>query len=306
MKTNIKLLLAVVVVLITTLMFSTSMVLAKQNQEVAYRNLLEDFVELEGGTQGEYSSFESLPIESESLETSNFKWIAIFAISAMVINSIGIFVIYKHKDWALANKEHFMCFAAGMLIASSLMVALPEAVSESKWAGLAALVGFIFMYFSSRIAQKVTNSKEAAFGVTALEGIGIHSFMDGVIYSVTFSHSVSTGILAGIGLVVHEFAEGVVTFSLLIKAGVDKKKAAASAFFVAALTTPIGAFISYPLIKRWTGSITGLALGFTAGVLVYISASHLLPEAESGNKKHSYVSMLAGVSLAVILMFIGV
>lgn len=231
-----------------------------------------------------------------------YKWITLFALSAMIVNSIGIFAVYKNEKWAQANKEHFMCFAAGMLISSPLIMAFPEAISKNESAGLAALAGFMFMYAVNHLSEKISGNDSLAFGITALSGIGLHSLLDGVIYSVTFNASLSTGVLAGIGLVAHEFAEGVITFSLLLSAGVDKKKAGLAAFAVAALTTPIGAFISMPFINNWSESMTGLALGFIVGVLIYVSAAHLLPEAENGDNKHSYVSMISGVALSLLLM----
>lgn len=243
--------------------------------------------------------------EKRVIMSETFKFVLLFALSAMVVNTIGILVMCRNQEWAMRNKEYFMCFAAGMLITSPLIVAFPEAAGKTEYAGLAALAGFMFMYFSNKGIKKITSSKEMAFGATALAGIGIHSLMDGIIYSVTFSASVATGVLAGIGLVAHEFAEGVITFSLLIKAGVSRKKAGIAAFFVAALTTPIGALLSYPLVQLWTDSSTGLALGFIVGVLIYTSASHLLPEVEDSGKEHSHFSMLAGVALAITLMLIG-
>jgi zinc transporter ZupT len=44
---------------------------------------------------------------------SGFVWVALFAISAMIVNTIGIWVVYKNRRWAEKNKEYFMCFAAG-------------------------------------------------------------------------------------------------------------------------------------------------------------------------------------------------
>ena len=235
-------------------------------------------------------------------ESSPFIWIVIFSMGAMTVNSIGIWFIYRHREWAENAKEYFMCFAAGVLISSPLIIAFPEAVEKSHNAGLAALAGFIFMFFSNRFIQYRTKTKELAFGITALEGIGIHSFVDGIIYTVTFSVSTFTGILAGIGLVVHEFAEGVITFSCLVKGGVNKKKAIWVAFLVAALTTPAGALIAYPFVKNLSAPVLGLALGFVVGVLIYVSASHLLPEAREHEGKHSYWAFLSGTVLAVIIM----
>lgn len=233
---------------------------------------------------------------------STFAWIAIFAMSAAVVNSLGIFAIFKNKELAERAKVYFICFAAGVLISVPLMFALPNAVEKNPNAGFAALIGFLFMFYSNKLIRYRTKQEPLAFGITAAEGIAIHSFVDGTVYAVTFSASVTIGILSGIGLVVHEFAEGIITFSVLIAGGMNRRKAGWSALFVAALTTPLGAFIAYPLVSKLSGSTLGLALGFMVGVLIYVSASHLLPEAREHEKKHSNLAFLAGVSLALLIV----
>lgn len=233
---------------------------------------------------------------------SAFTWIAIFAISATVVNGAGILAIFKYREWAEKTKTYFMCFAAGVLLSSSLMLALPQAVKNNSYAGLIALIGFLFMFFSNKIIGYYTKQKTLAFGITAAEGIGIHSFVDGIIYTITFQASVLIGFLAGTGLVIHEFAEGVITYLMLIKGGVKERTAGWYAFLIAGLTTPIGAFIAYPFISRLGKSDTGLMLGFVAGVLLYVSASHLLPEARKYKKEHSTWAFLLGVALALFIV----
>lgn len=233
---------------------------------------------------------------------NTFVWMALFALGAMVINSIGIWVMYKNREWAERNKEYFMCFAAGMLISSPLMVAFPEALTLNGHAGLAALVGFIFIFFSNEFIKYKTKEETLAFGITALEGIGLHSLLDGIIYTVTFNVSVFTGVMAGLGLVVHEFAEGVITFSVLVQGGVSHRKAFLYAFFVASLTTPLGAFLAFPFVSTLSSQILGLALGFVVGVLIYVSASHILPEAAIHEKRHSYAAFLAGIAVAILIL----
>lgn len=235
---------------------------------------------------------------------TTFQWITLFAISAAIFNSIGIWVIFKYKKWAEKLKNYFMCFAAGVLISSPLIIAFPQAVIKNHNSGLMALGGFLFMFFSNKLIKDKTDQKELAFGITAIEGIGVHSFIDGIIYSVTFSVSVFTGLLASIGLVVHEFAEGVITYTILIKGGVKEKTALFYAFLIASLTTPMGAFLAYPLVNRLNSSVLGLLLGFVVGVLIYVSASHLLPEAREGEQKHSILSFLLGVTLALVMLLI--
>lgn len=232
-----------------------------------------------------------------------FTWVILFAVAAMVVNSVGIYLIYRNEAWVQKNIQYFMCFAAGVLIASPLIMVFPEALAKNQQAGFAAVVGFIFMLFSNKFIQHKTKQESLAFGITALQGIGIHSFMDGIIYAVAFSVSTVVGIAAGVGLVVHELAEGAITYSLLTKSGMRSKKAFFYAFLVAALTTPIGALIAFPLVSLLHESWLGLALGFVVGVLIYISAAHLLPEAKEGNGKHSHLAFLAGVLLAIFMFF---
>jgi len=235
---------------------------------------------------------------------TTFQWIVVFAISSAIFNRIGTFVVSSHKSWTDSLKNYFMCFAAGVLISSPLILALPKAVAKSPYAGLAALGGFLFMFFSNKIINKKSREKDLAFGITAIEGIGIHSFVDGIIYSVTFSISILTGFLTGVGLVIHEFAEGVITYTFLIKGGVKQKKALLYAFLVAAMTTPVGAFIAYPIINKLDSSVLGILLGFVAGVLIYVSSSHLLPEARENSHRHSTLAFLIGVMFSLLLMLI--
>ena len=89
-----------------------------------------------------------------------FLWVAIFAVSAMVVNGIGIWVIYKNKAWAEQNKEYFMCFAAGVLISSPLIMAFPSAIEKNRHAGLAALFGFVFMLVSNKLIKYKTKQDQ--------------------------------------------------------------------------------------------------------------------------------------------------
>ena len=118
--------------------------------------------------------------------SNTFIWVSMFAIAAAVVNGLGILAIIKYREWAERSKSYFMCFAAGMLISSSLILTLPKAIQKNVYAGLFALFGFLFMFFSNKLIKYYTKKKEVAFGITAVEGIGIHSFIDGIIYAVTF------------------------------------------------------------------------------------------------------------------------
>lgn len=233
--------------------------------------------------------------------SDTFIWMAGFALISALVNTLGIWAIFKHRRWAERAKVYFICFAAGVLVTVPLTLALPEAIEKNFYAGFIALAGFLFMLFSNRVIGHYTKQKSLAFGITAAEGIGIHSFIDGIIYSVTFRSSILIGVLTGTGMVVHEFAEGIITYLVLTAGGIKKRVALLYAFLIAALTTPLGAFIAYPIVNRLGELELSLLLGFAAGVLLYVSASHLLPEAREEGGEHSPLAFLAGVGLALFI-----
>lgn len=231
-----------------------------------------------------------------------FLWIALFAFLAAFVNALGIVMVFRHRERAEKIMTYLMCFAAGVLISTPLMLALPAAVEKSHNAGFFALAGFLFMFFSNRIIRHVTHEEALAFGITAAQGIAIHSFVDGVVYAVTFEASILLGVLSAGGLVAHEFAEGVITYLVLVKGRVKSKTAMVYAFLIASLTTPLGAFVAYPFVRSLGTGTLGLLLGFVAGVLIYVSASHLLPEARVHEKRHSMMAFLLGVALASFIV----
>jgi len=234
--------------------------------------------------------------------SGSFLYIAGFTIISALLNGVGILAINKYRGWAEKAKTQFMCFAAGVLVSTPLLLSLPNAIEKNFYAGFAALFGFLFMFFSNDLIKHYAPKKALAFGITAAQGLGIHSLIDGIIYAVSFESSILIGVLAGTGLVVHEFAEGVITYLVLLNSGMKKKNAMLFAFSITGLTTPIGAFIAYPFMNRLSESNLGLLLGFVSGVLLYISASHLLPEARAEENEHSHLAFLSGVGLALFII----
>ncbi len=225
---------------------------------------------------------------------------------ACLITTAGILVIGRYEKWGKENSVYFMSFAAGVLIAVSFIHMIPRAIEMNGSAPVFLLAGFLSLYIFNRfLSSYICHQYECpdlTLGLIPLVGIGLHSFLDGIIYSVTFNVSIFTGILAAVGMVLHEFPEGIVTFLLLERGGITRQKSAWYAFLAAAVSTPLGTFVSYPFMNNLQRSTLGLLLAFSAGALVYVGASHLLPAVERENKRFSMVSMAAGILVAVIIV----
>jgi zinc transporter ZupT len=106
-------------------------------------------------------------------------------------------------------------------------------------------------------------------------------------------------------MVLHEFPEGIITYLLLVRGGIAERKAMLLAFLAAAATTPLGMLISYPLISRIEQPTLGTLLSLSAGALLYVGATHLLPRAEQEHRRFSLIALSGGVVVAVIIVLSG-
>jgi zinc transporter ZupT len=225
---------------------------------------------------------------------------------ACLVTTIGIYIIAKYERWGSQNAVYFMSFAAGVLISVSFIHVIPKSFSMNQAAPIYLLVGYMGLYLFNRFVRAFVcherNCADLSIGITPMLGIGMHSFIDGIIYSITFNVSIFTGALAAIGMVLHEFPEGIVTFLLLKRAGYSQRKSALYAFLAAAISTPLGTLVSFPFINQIDQATLGALLAVSAGALVYVGASHLLPVVEKENRKYTLFSLGAGILIAVFIV----
>lgn len=240
------------------------------------------------------------------MSISTFGIVLAASVLACLVTTIGIYTIGKYEKWGNQNIVYFMSFAAGVLISVSFIHIIPKSFGMNEKAPIYLLVGFMGLYVINRFLNiLVCHDREYASlsaGIIPIIGIGLHSFIDGIIYSVTFNVSIFTGVLAAIGMVFHEFPEGVVTFLLLERAGFTPKRSALYAFLAAAMSTPMGTLVSFPFISNIDRSTLGILLAVSAGALVYVGASHLLPAVEKENRKYTLISLGAGILVAVVIV----
>jgi zinc transporter ZupT len=231
-------------------------------------------------------------------------WFPLIAsLLAAAVTMAGIGTIRRYESWALANAPYFACFAAGVLVSVSFLHIMPRSISLSANAPASLLIGYFAMHLFNRFVTLVVcdrpATKDYAIGLVPLVGIGVHSTIDGIIYSVTFTVGTMTGIASAVGMVLHEFPEGIFTYVLLRKGGMEERTALWSATAAAALTTPFGTLISLPIIGRLQPSVLGVLLALSAGALIYVGATHLLPMAEREPRHLSLAALAAGILVAV-------
>jgi zinc and cadmium transporter len=238
---------------------------------------------------------------------ANTFWTALGASSlAAIVIAIGVYVIRRFERWCRENTIYFICFAAGVLISVSFLHIIPKALSMNPNVPIYLFAGYIGLHLLNRFVNAFVCDKSAdeqyGIGLVRMLGIAFHSFIDGFIYSITFTVSIFTGVLPASGMVLHEFPEGIITYLLLIRGGFKVRTALLLALFAAALTTPLGMLVSYPYISKIGTPLLDALLAFSAGALVYVGATHLLPQAETEHKKYSLFALGAGILVALAII----
>ncbi|QBQ55593.1 ZIP family metal transporter [Nitrosococcus wardiae] len=239
----------------------------------------------------------------------NTFWVALAASSlAALVTAMGIYTIRHFEAWGRKYSIYFVCFAAGVLISVSFLHIIPKSFEMNVNAPVYLLVGFVLLHLLSRfitafVCEQNPNSRYS-IGLIPMFGIGFHSFIDGFMYSITFTVSIFTGALAATGMVLHEFPEGIITYLLLLRGGFSEKTSLILAFLAASLTTPLGTLISYPYISQINKPLLGALLSLSAGVLIYVGATHLLPQAENEKEHRNYSLLAFGADILVAILIV--
>ncbi len=234
-------------------------------------------------------------------------WTAFGAsVSAALVTALGIYTIRHFEAWGRRYSIYFVCFAAGVLISVSFLHIVPKSFAMTPNGPLYLLSGFLVMHVFNRFVTAVVCEQRPnggyGIGLVPMVGIGLHSFVDGLVYSVTFTVSIFTGVMAAIGMVLHEFPEGIITYLLLLRSGFSTRASLLLAFLAASISTPLGMLVSYPFVSRIDEPLLGTFLSLSAGALVYVGATHLLPQVEREYRKYSLVALAAGIAVAVVIV----
>lgn len=238
----------------------------------------------------------------------NTFWTALAAsLLAALVTAIGIYTIRHFGAWGRKYSIYFVCFAAGVLISVSFLHIIPKAFELNFHAPVHLLSGFLFMHLFNRFITAFVCERGAnpayGIGLVPMIGIGFHSFIDGFVYSITFTVSIFTGVLAATGMVLHEFPEGIITYLLLLRGGFTARASLILALLAASISTPLGMLVSWPYISQIDKPLLGVLLSWSAGALVYVGATHLLPQAEKEHRKYSLCAFGGGILVAVLIVF---
>ncbi len=222
---------------------------------------------------------------------------------------LGTFFILYKEEWSRRNAHYIISFAAGSMLAAAFVHMLPESIRLCNPAPIWVLAGILLFYLIQNIISlHPCHDQECEIhrlGVISIIGLAFHSFLDGVAIVVGFEISAGIGLVTTLAVLLHEFPEGITTTGILIYTKTERRKLIFYSILVA-IATPIGALISYVLLKNISGVILGALLSLAAGSFIYIATADLIPETHKvSNIKNTFVFLSGVLILAIIGRFFG-
>jgi zinc transporter, ZIP family len=183
------------------------------------------------------------------------------------------------------GRSYSAAFAAGILLALAFVELFPEGL---ELAGEPAIAGFVGGFALLLLTEVSTGAhthhspeervRKHAVGPFVL-GLAIHNFADGFVLGVGAKGSAITSWLVGLGILVHQMPVGISLAAVLVAASATSAQVMRTAVLLGlAIPAAAGLTVALPVPgDQALGFLTGVA----GGVLAYMGAAHLLPEAHA-------------------------
>ncbi len=221
-------------------------------------------------------------------------YIVVFSLIGSVVSLMGGLLLLSNQK--LAKKLAFFAtpFAGGALLAAVFTDLLPEGIefasaSTVLQATLFGMVAFFLAegglrWFHHHHEHPNEGQGRQSSPILIVIGDTLHNALDGVAIAASFMISIPTGIVTTLAVASHEIPQEIGDFGLLLTKGYSRQKVLI-ANSVSALATLVFALLTYFLGSSEALPV-GALLGLSAGFLLYISASDVIPTIHLSKNKH--------------------
>lgn len=240
-------------------------------------------------------------------------YIVIFSLLGGVVSLSVAALLLTSK--AASQKMAFYAtpFAAGALLAAVFLDLLPEGIetANAEQVLLAALLGILVFYFAERFLRWFHHHHQHGEGDPAVPlivvGDTLHNALDGIAIAAAFLVSIPTGIVTTLAVAAHEIPQEIGDFGLLLDKGMSRTKVLI-VNVASALATVVAAVLTYAVGSE-DKLPTGVLLGLSAGFLLYIALSDVIPmlhERQDAKRLIDWQSALVVVGVVFVAVAISV
>ncbi len=240
-----------------------------------------------------------------------YSFIAVIIVS--LISLIGIFTISVKQDKLKKILIYLVSFSAGAILGDVFIHLLPGIVRENGFTPFISIFiisGIAFSFIVEKIIHwrhchmPLSENHAHPFAIVNLFGDSIHNLIDGIIIGSSFLVNLPVGIATSIAVLFHEIPQEIGDFAVLLHGGFSKARALFYNFLTG-ITAILGLIISL-VAQKYIAGITLFLIPFSAGSLIYVAGSDLIPELHKETKARKslwqFALFIAGVFVMMVLL----
>jgi ZIP family zinc transporter len=235
------------------------------------------------------------------------------------VTALGAGVVFFFKRVSQKILDMMLGFAAGVMIAASFWSLLEPAIhlagelGRSAWFTPTAgfLLGGIFVIGADILLSRsaIINSKGTTYkrSILLASSVTLHNIPEGLAVGVAFGSvamgvegaSIAGAMMLAFGIALQNFPEGVCVAMPLYRDGFSRRKS----FFIgqaSGIVEPIAGVLGV-LFAITMRSALPFALSFSAGAMIAVACSELLPESFKENKVIAGFGVLFGFAVMMAL-----
>jgi zinc and cadmium transporter len=196
-----------------------------------------------------------------------------------------------------------LSFSAGVLLGAVFIHMIPEAAKFlPERVGWAILGGFLLIFVMERFVV-IHGCEERdcdihQMGIPAFLGISLHSLLDGIALGAGFVLP-QLGPVVLLAVLIHKMPDGISISSILLSAGWSRRTVLILNLLFA-LTTPLGALISYLFLRVLSEQLVAAAIGISAGTFLAIATADILPQVHRIDQRNPliFIFLLGGLAVS--------
>lgn len=226
--------------------------------------------------------------------------VLLLTIAASLAAALGGYAAIHSRRWL----DQALALTAGLVLGLVTFDLLPEIFEiagsqklDPVWPMVAMTIGFLTFHVFEKFVPLHETSEEQygphrhpKLGVARAIALSGHSFLDGLSIGVAFQVSSAVGTAVALAVIGHRFADGfdTTTFMLFHR----NKLSHIKRWLAVVIVMPVAGGLA-SLVISFSETALAIYLGFFAGLILYISASNLLPEAHSKRSGYGTIGLAA-------------
>lgn len=233
-----------------------------------------------------------------------YSLIATILVSLISLVGVVLFV----TNWSQRLEVGALSFAAGVLLATTFLELLPEAVGAGVGdnnilvATLASIVAFFLLERFLSWWHIHPDEHIGHAGFLILVGDGVHNFIDGVVIAAAFLVGPAAGVATTLAVAAHEIPHEMADYGVLIGSKFSRSQALVLNF-LSGLTALLGAIVCF-LFRSFVEPNLPWFMAASGGMFIYIAAAGLIPELHHARLRSAWVTtlpLLVGIALMAAL-----